>query len=147
MSDTVETAITIDVPPRQVWDAIMDAHRLADWVHIHVKLEDAPEGELQPGSTFTQRLRLTGVPFKVRWTVDEADSPTFARWTGDGPMGSKAHVRYELEPRGDSTCFRYVNEFEPPPFIRGPIAKIIERGPARREAKRSLADLKKLLEG
>ncbi len=49
----------------------MDANRLADWVTIHVSLDESPNGPLTVGSQLTQTLKLAGRSFSVRWTVVE----------------------------------------------------------------------------
>ena len=144
----VERDITIKAPPEKVWEVLMDAHRLGDWVSIHQRLDDAPDGELGKGDTLTQCLRLMHKNFNVRWTVKEANEPKKAVWDGKGPMRSKAQAIYELESDGDSgTRFHYVNEFKPP---MGPLGSFFAdhafQRTSEREADKSLEKLKRLLE-
>ncbi|MDQ4049075.1 MAG: SRPBCC family protein, partial [Actinomycetota bacterium] len=65
----VEREIDIAADPEEVYAVLMDAQRLEDWVTIHDELLDAPQGPLKKGSKLTQRLRLGGKCFTVRWTV------------------------------------------------------------------------------
>ena len=65
----VERSIDIAAPPERVYDTVMDPARLADWVTIHDRLVDAPNGALEQGSRLTQSLKLAGRRFTVRWTV------------------------------------------------------------------------------
>src|SRR3954447_15234456 len=61
-----------------------------------------------------QVLCLRGVPFKVKWTVKEAEPGKLAVMEGRGPARSKALIRDELEETEGGTKFVYVNEFNPP---------------------------------
>ena len=36
----VTTTIDIAAPPEEVWDVVMDAERLQEWVTIHRRLEE-----------------------------------------------------------------------------------------------------------
>jgi uncharacterized protein YndB with AHSA1/START domain len=143
----VNETIEIDAPPSEVWGVVMDPHRLGEWVTAHKKVYDAPEGELSEGDSFKQKLQVVGPSFKVTWTVAEASAPKLAVWEGKGPGGSKADVRYELsETEGGGTRFDYCNNFELPggPFAK--VAKGIAGPPATKQARESLANLKRLLE-
>lgn len=144
----VQRDITIDAPPEQVWDVLMDPNCLADWVSIHQKLKKAPEGILGEGDELTQCLRLMHKNFDVHWTVEQADKPHKAVWEGRGPLHSKAAVVYELKPDGNgATRFHYENEFKAP---MGPLgAFFADHGFQRtseREADKTLDNLKGLLE-
>jgi len=142
----VEETVQIGASPEEVWAVVMDPHRLGDWVTAHREVEDAPDGELSEGDSFKQKLKVTGPSFKVRWTVVEANEPNVAVWEGKGPGGTKADVRYELTAEGGGTRFDYCNNFELP---GGPLAKAaggIAGPPATKQARESLANLKKLLE-
>jgi carbon monoxide dehydrogenase subunit G len=144
----VERDITIKAPPERVWSVLMDPQCLGDWVSIHVKLKDAPDGELEQGDELTQCLKLMHKNFDVKWKVKQADEPRKAIWEGRGPVRSKAAVVYELEPDGDGgTRFHYENEFKAP---MGPLGGFFAdhafQGTSEREADKTLDALKKLLE-
>ena len=126
----------------------MDPRQLDSWVTTHEKVSRAP-ARLSSGSSFEQTLRLAGKSFDVRWTVIEAEEPHFAEWRGDGPYGSRARVRYELASLdGKRTRFGYENEFELPSGLLGrAAARVVGSARVRREAERSLANLKQLLQG
>ena len=148
MSLAVHTSVDIEVSPQKVWDVVMDPRRLDSWVTTHEKVSRAP-ARLSSGSSFEQTLRLAGKSFDVRWTVIEAREPHFAEWRGDGPYGSRARVRYELASLdGKRTHFGYENEFELPSGLLGrAAARVVGSARVRREAERSLANLKQLLQG
>jgi uncharacterized protein YndB with AHSA1/START domain len=147
MSLAVHTSVDIDASPQKVWDVVMDPRGLESWVTTHEKASRA-RGRLSSGSSFEQTLRLAGKSFDVLWTVVAAEEPRFAKWKGEGPYGSSARVSYQLEPLdGERTRFGYQNEFNLPGGLLGRgAARLLGSARARREAVRSLANLKHLVE-
>jgi len=146
--NAVKASIDIDVPPEQVWDAVMAPPRLGDWVTIHRKLEDSPRPPLEVGDELDQTLCLRGVNFKVHWTVQEAERPRRAVWVGRGPARAKSRTVYEVHENGDGTRFDYRNEFTAPMGPLGAAASRVVMGSGpQREANASLRKLKSLLEG
>jgi carbon monoxide dehydrogenase subunit G len=145
---TVNASIDIDAPPEDVWDVVMDPGRLGDWVTIHRKLGKVSDRPLEAGSKLDQTLCLRGANFKVHWKVAEFEEPERARWEGRGPARSQAVTEYRLKPDGNGgTHFDYRNEFKAP---LGPLGSVASRalvgGVPEREANRSLAKLKALVE-
>ena len=92
----VERTIQLAAAPEDVYRLVMDPRRLKDWVSIHERLKDAPNGELAQGSKLTQTLKVAGQRFTVRWTVVEDECPTRVVWEGRGPVRTTAKVTYEL---------------------------------------------------
>ena len=137
----VTTSIEIAATPQQVWDVVMDATRLADWVTIHRGLGAHGSDHME------QTLHLRGVNFHVAWDLTESDEPRLAVWEGHGPARSRAHTSYRLTERDGGTRFDYTNEFKAP---FGPLGAVASRalvgGVPEREANASLARLKKLVE-
>lgn len=147
MSPSVCESVSIDAPVDRVWEKVMDARCLGEWVSTHDSVEGAVSGAAEEGMSFTQRLKVAGKRFKVRWRIVEADAPRLARWRGEGPGGSTARVVYHLVDEGDGTRFDYENEYELPGGLLGKAAgAVVTTAPARREARRSLDNLKRLLE-
>jgi carbon monoxide dehydrogenase subunit G len=142
----VEREIDIAAAPEAVYAVLMDAGRLEDWVTIHVELLDAPDQALTKGSKLTQRLKLAGKCFNVRWTVVENERARRVVWRGRGPMRSKATAIYDLAPDGEGTRFSYTNEYDLPggPLGRlaGPVVSRVTAG----ELDRSLQRLRRLVE-
>jgi len=144
----VTASIDIDAPPDQVYDAVLDARRLQDWVTIHRRINSADHGPPREGFEMVQTLCLRGANFKVRWKLTEADRPDRATWEGRGPAHSYARTSYRLASAdGGGTRFDYENEFKPPGGIVGAAAsRVLVGGVPQREANRSLQRLKALLE-
>jgi uncharacterized protein YndB with AHSA1/START domain len=148
VSEAVSAEIEIDAPPEDVYAVMMDPGRLGEWVTIHREVADAPEPPLTEGDSFEQKMALAGKSFKVTWTVARAEAPNAADWEGRGPAGSGARVAYRIEPADGGSHVRYENEFDFPAGFLGSIAgRLLVRSPAEKEAKRSLEQLKGLLEG
>jgi uncharacterized protein YndB with AHSA1/START domain len=143
----VASSIEIAAPVEDVWDVVMDAHRLGDWVTIHRKLLKAPSEPLGVGAHMEQTLCLRGVNFRVRWELTECDVPRRAVWEGRGPARSHARTEYVLAASNGGTKFDYRNEFRPPlgPFGAAASRAIVGGVPAR-ETQRSLERLKALVE-
>jgi carbon monoxide dehydrogenase subunit G len=142
----VEREIKIDAPPEDVYEVLLDAQQLEDWVTIHKGLEDAPTGDLRKGSTLTQCLKLAGREFKVRWKVVENERARKVVWDGKGPVRSKAKVIYELSADGEGTRFSYANEYDLPGGPLGKMAGPVVRRVTAGELDASLEKLKKLVE-
>ena len=142
----LEAEVEIDAPPERVFDLLLDPARLDDWVTASHGVADAPDGPLEPGSSFRQHLRVGGARFDVRWKVAELERPTLVVWDGRGPRGTDATVRYLLSEDGSGTRFRYCNEYHLPGGPLGSVAGRITSGPARRSMRTSLRKLKRMLE-
>ena len=141
----VEREIDISAPAEDIYQVVMDPHRLKDWVSIHEKIEHAPKA-LRKGSTLTQSLKLAGRKFKVDWTVVENDRPTHVVWEGKGPLGSKARAVYDFSETDSGTLFTYSNEYELPGGKLGKMAGPAVRRVTGKELDASLENLRKLVE-
>lgn len=142
----VEREIEIAAAPEAVYDLVADVDRLDEWVTIHERLEQAPDGPLEKGATLEQCLKLAGRRFKVRWKVVESDRPRRLVWDGRGPVRSKAKVVNTVAASDDGSQFTYVNEFELPGGPLGRMAGPMVKRVTAKELEESLRRLKALLE-
>jgi uncharacterized membrane protein len=145
---TVTAKIKISAPIDEVWRTVMDPDRLGDWVTIHKSISGVSQAPMQRGATMEQAIAVRGLTFHVHWTLVAVDEPERAEWEGLGPAHSRARIRYALTSCDDgSTVFDYTNEFHPPGGRLGNVAgRFIVGATSEREAHRSLARLKELLE-
>ena len=144
----LQCEIEIAAPRELVYDVVADPNCLHELVTIQEELEDAPEGDLVPGSHLRQRMKVAGKRFHLDWTVVEAERPSRIVWEGSGPMRTKARAVYELSTNGSGhgTRFSYLNEYRLP---GGPAGKVAGGAIARasgREANRTLERLRVLVE-
>ena len=144
----VTASIDIDAPREAVFDTMLDPARLDEWVTIHRKVNRADSGAPRQGFEMEQTLCLRGANFKVKWKITEFQPGRHVTWEGRGPAHSYARTAYSVSDRdGDGTHFEYENEFKAPGGILGAAAsRVIVGGVPQREANRSLAQLKALLE-
>ena len=145
---TVSATIDLDCPPENVWKLIMDPTRFGDWVSIHRRICDVDDGPVREGFKVDQRLALRGAPFTVHWTLTECDAPQPRHLGGQGP-GRLLRARHQpAQPNGDGgTHFEYENTFEAPGGAMGRLAsRVLVGGMPKREADKSLKNLKRLLE-
>lgn len=142
----VEGSVDVEAPPEAVYELVMDPNRLADWVSIHDRLIEAPNGELDRGSTLAQCLRIAGQRFTVRWRVTQDDRPRHVVWEGRGPLRTRARVTYGFDGRDGGTHFSYLNEYDLPGGAAGRLTGRAVSRMARREVDRSLDRLKELAE-
>ena len=144
----VEESIELPAAPEAVFDVLLDVDRLGDWVTTHRSSVEEPDGRLEEGSTFGQKLRVGGVSFTVRWEVTRLERPRLVEWRGEGPGGSDALVRYALSGNGGGSRFDYTNEFRlPGGRLSRAAGRAIGERRARKEARRSLENLEQLLDG
>ena len=140
----LERTIDIDASPEDVYDVLTDPNCLGEWVTIQDELVSAPEPPLEKGDCIVQQMKVVGKKFKVSWDVEIADRPKKVRWTGNGPMGSKARATYELASNGNGgTKFSYLNEYDMP---GGPVGKMAGKAMTSASGKEADSTLKRLKE-
>jgi carbon monoxide dehydrogenase subunit G len=140
----LERTIEIDASPEEVYDVLTDPKCLGEWVTIQDELVEAPDPPLEEGDCIVQRMKVAHKKFQVSWDVEVADRPNKVRWSGGGPMGSKARATYELSSNGDGgTKFHYTNEYDLP---GGPIGRLAGRAMTSASGKEADATLKRLKE-
>lgn len=137
----VRASVTINAPITDVWNLVMDASRLHEWVTIHRRLIDFTD------TSMTQVMSIRGAHFTVHWKLTASEPPHHASWRGRGPARSTAEIDYTLTESGDATRFDYRNLFRAPGGLLGAVAsRALVGGVPDREAHASLLHLKQLLE-
>jgi len=144
----VTASIDIDAPSDRVFQTVLDASRLNEWVTIHRRVNDVDDGKPREGYGMEQTLCLRGANFKVKWTITEFQPGRHVTWEGRGPAHSYARTAYSVSDRdGDGTHFEYENEFKAPGgFLGAAASRVVVGGVPQREANKSLRQLKALLE-
>jgi carbon monoxide dehydrogenase subunit G len=145
MSD-VETSIEVAAAPADVWAVLTDFDLLGEWIAVHAGFAEPPP-PLRVGAEFVQKLCSGDLAGEVEWTVEEVSEPELLAWTGAGPAGAVARVRYLLSPCETGTLIEYHTDFDMP---GGPLSGVATKAIQPRgqeEAEKSLARLRDLVEG
>lgn len=106
----LETHITIDAPPRVVWDVLTDLDQYAEWNPFVVEAQ----GNVTPGSRLQVRLQSPGgKASKFRPTVTTVEPERTFEWLGHLAFRGifDGRHRFELEPSGSGTRFVQSEEF------------------------------------
>jgi carbon monoxide dehydrogenase subunit G len=140
----LSSSIDVPAPPEKVWEAVSNLDVYAQWMTLHAGFPDGAPGEMAPGMTYRERVKVMGMPGEVTWTVAELEEQARARLEGEGPMGIKLKAAFLLEPAGDGTRVSYESEF-------GGAALAALQGPVEKEAQKagdeSLQRLRDLVAG
>jgi uncharacterized protein YndB with AHSA1/START domain len=145
----VKERIEIEAPIERVWETIMDPNRFADWVTIHRSVSNVSADPQAKGARMDQLMHMRGMNFRVHWLLSQVEPPRLAVWDGSGPAHSRAGIRYELSGGVDGrpTVFDYTNDFAVPGgFLGATASRFVVGAASEREAQRSLARLKSLVE-
>ncbi len=108
---TATTTTEIAAEPAAVWAVLADPARTADWVSIHQGYVGEPPAAFAPGTAFTQRVSIMGMPADVAWTMTEVTENAGSTMTGNGPMGIGVTNVYALEPSGSGTAVTWTMKF------------------------------------
>ncbi len=142
----VESSIDVDASPEEVYGLVMDPSRLGDWVSIHDRLEEAPDGELDRSSELDPAPEGRRSALHCALARDRG-RPRHAR--GVGRPGPASHTRactYDFADRDGGTRSRYMNEYDLPGGVAGKLGGRAVSRVAKREVERSLERLKQLAE-
>jgi uncharacterized membrane protein len=143
----IAAEVEIEASIEHVFSVVTDAARLGDWIEVHEDVDEAPELPLEEGDAFEQQVEVKGARVPITWTATTVEEPRLVEWIGEGPAGSTARARVELEPRGDArTCLRYACEYDPPGGVVGAVAnKVAGERAATAQAEASFERLRALL--
>jgi uncharacterized protein YndB with AHSA1/START domain len=92
----VEKTVEIGAPPEIVWDVLTDVEHWPDW-NSGVKSATL-DGAFAAGS----RFRWKSGPSRIRSTVEAAERPRLAGWSGKA-LGARAVHVWQLEPTAGGT--------------------------------------------
>lgn len=95
---SVTTSIDLKAEARTVWAALSDLGKLGTWMSGHVGYVGAAPAALVPGTEYTERIRVLGMPNDVTWTVSTVDEGSRIAQEGRGPMGISIDSEYTVEP-------------------------------------------------
>jgi len=134
---------TVDLPgtPEDAFALATDTARFGEWLTIHDSWPQGEPGAPEQGQTFTQKLKIMGMPADVNWTVAELEA-TRLKMTGAGPMGAQLATTISTAAGDGGATVSYEAEFSGG-GIQGPMGDMVTKQ-AGDELEKSLAKLKEL---
>jgi hypothetical protein len=144
MATRLDGAIEILRSPAEVFRFVTDAANDVRWQPTVRASVSNPAGVFRRGTEVTQRRRLAGVGFKMRWVVVELQPERLVRSRFSGAL-VRGDGEYEFTAVPGGTRFR-MSVDERPRWFAAPLEALL-RGRARLEVPTSLSRLKAALEG
>ncbi|MEV4481924.1 type II toxin-antitoxin system Rv0910 family toxin [Micromonospora coxensis] len=109
---TVISTVELPAAPERVWPVLAGPAELGRWQTTHLGYQGAEPAAFTDGTTFTQKVRVMGMPAEVTWTVAEVAENTRLAMTGSGPMGITLRSSYEVEPTADGSRVRLCQQVQ-----------------------------------
>jgi acetyl-CoA C-acetyltransferase len=128
--------------PEDAFALATDTARFGEWLTIHSGWPQGEPGSPEQGATFTQSLKIMGMPADVNWTVEELDPSSRLVMRGAGPMGAQLATTITAASAGDGATVSYEAEFSGA-AIEGPMGDMVAKT-AGQEIETSLDRLKAL---
>lgn len=100
---SVTTSIDLKADAPAVWAVLSDLGNLGAWVSNHAGYVGAAPESPAPGTEYTERIRVMGMPSDVTWTVSDLDEGRRIAQEGRGPMGIGIDAEYIVEPTEDGS--------------------------------------------
>jgi uncharacterized membrane protein len=139
----IDDSIDIKRPVDQVFAYTTDAKNWPKWQSFIKEAEQTSQGSMNVGTTFQGVSRLLGRSMK--WTAQVTEHELNKKWSKNITCGSMAiteHVAYE--PIEGGTAFTISYDMKAGGFLK--LLSIPLTRSMRKETKRSLSNLKRLLE-
>jgi acetyl-CoA C-acetyltransferase len=134
---SVTKSVDLGLPQDEALALATDPSRFAEWLTLHADWPGGVPESVEAGASFTQKLKIMGMPADVAWTVEEkSDSKVVMR--GAGPMGATLGTTISA----DGGTVSYEAEFSGG-GIQGPMGDMVTQK-AGEEIEASLGKLKEL---
>jgi uncharacterized protein YndB with AHSA1/START domain len=138
----IEHTVTIDRPPREVWDYLMDSRNDAVWINNVVEVGRGGDLPVADGVEIDETLKFLGIRVPVTMTVNEHRPMTHSAVDVSGPVPGRGS--YDLAPAGEGTRLTMTFETDAHGFFK--LTEPVFARLARRDVTSSLETLKDLLE-
>lgn len=146
MGTTITKTAQIARPGAEVMAVLRDITLLPHLSGLTTGVEGDPGRPLQVGDTFTQDLRIVGLPLHTTWTVAE-QTPTRLVCRGESTGGGQATLTESLLEAGPVTTVSLEVDYDlPGGFLGEAVDKLFVERRNEREAEHILANLKDLVE-
>ena len=139
----IEESIEIKRPVEKVFAYTTDAKNWAKWQSFILEAEQTSQGPMNVGTTFKGVSRMMGR--SMRWTAIATEYESNKKWGKNITCGSLAieeHVTYN--PVEGGTTFTILYDMKVGGFLK--LLSPVMAGSMRKETKKSLGNLKSILE-
>jgi len=139
----IEESIEIKCPVDKVFAYTTDAKNWPKWLSFMPEAEQTSQGPVNIGTTFKGVSRMMGR--SMRWTAIATEYESNKKWGKNITCGSLAieeHVTYNPVERG--TTFTILYDMKVGGFLK--LLSPVMAGSMRKETKKSLGNLKSILE-
>jgi uncharacterized protein YndB with AHSA1/START domain len=107
---------TINCPPEQVFDRLIDVEHHTDWASGPEEITDVSANPARMGTTWRQRASFMGRDMDTHLAVNIFEPGQKFGYAFDKPF--PAQLTFTLEPQAESTQLTVTAEFEPGAFFR-----------------------------
>lgn len=143
----IERQIEIARSPEDVFILLTDLDRLPEWATVVVETREVSDRPLRNGCTFRQTLRVLGREVETDWRVEELESPRHVAYVARAPGGGTLTMRQTVMPVDLGSRVALELDYQlPGGWLGEQLDRRVVEQQNEREAERSLAQLKELLE-
>ena len=103
VSVSVTTSIDLAADAPAVWGRLVDLASMGTWVASHAGFVGGAPQSVAPGTEYTERIKVLGMPNDVRWTISTLEDGRRFAQEGRGPMGISIDAEYLVEPTTDGS--------------------------------------------
>jgi hypothetical protein len=103
VSVSVTTSIDLTADAPAVWSRLVDLANMGTWVASHAGFVGGAPQSLAPGTEYTERVKVLGMPNDVRWTISTVEDGRRLAQEGKGPMGISIDAEYMVEPLAEGS--------------------------------------------
>jgi len=138
----VTASETINCPPKQVFDTLIDVEHHTDWANGPDEIIDVSENPAQMGTTWRQRSSFLGRDMDTNMKVNVFEPGQRLGFASDKPF--QMQITFTLEPQAGGTKLTATGEAEPGGFFKlaGPMLSRSAQGMLEKD----LQSLKGILE-
>lgn len=139
---SVVKSVELSHPPESAFALATDPARFDAWLTLHDSWPAGVPAAPSAGATFTQKLKIMGMPADVAWNVEELDAPARMVLRGAGPMGATLVTTISVTTSDAGSTVSYEAEFSGG-GIQGPMGDMVTKK-AGEEIETSLGKLKEI---
>jgi len=149
LNTTIEQAVGaslfVPAPPEELYAAVLDVRSFPLWAP-GVRRVEVVEGPVGPGMVSEWEVSVFGLRRRVPSVLEEAEPPTFLRWSYDGPV--RGWGECGISPLGDGALAAFKTSLRPEdPTLERLMRTAAARSAATSHLKRCLARLGQTVSG